>query len=170
MAEQDQQPPQQEPNQGVQGPRLRPRQSISGFFDSEPSMRVGESGIARTYARVGIEHFRRLDDGGFAKTGTTFHDMAIFRATAEEVNERFEVGDNFVAQGYVREYTDNQGAEREEFVTTKIGHDAVRTPYTVDREPPQAEMAREAPGLDRSQAFERDQRPVQQHEPTVMSH
>lgn len=166
MAEEEQ----QQSNQNDQGPRLRPRQSISGYFETDPTMRTGESGIPRTFARVGIEHFRKLDDGSFTKTGTTFHNMAFFRTTAEEVKERFKKDDSFVAQGYVREYTDNQGAEREEFVATKIGHDLVRTPYTVDREPPQAEMSREAPGLERSQAFERDQRPTQQHESAAMGH
>ena len=66
--------------------------------------------------------------------------------------------------------TDQNGNEREEFVATKIGHDMMWTPYTVDRAPQQEAPQREAPGLDRSQAFERDDRPAQQREPAVMSH
>lgn len=165
MAEQEQEPM----NQAKSGPKLRPRQSISGYIDSEPFLKEGESGVPRMYTRVGIEHYRRLDDKTFVKTGTTFHDMTTFRTTAEKAREKLEVGDYFVAQGYVREYTDRQGAEREEFVATKLGHDLVRTPYTVDRAPQHETAQREAPGLDRSQAFERDDRPAQQREPAVMS-
>ena len=44
------------------------------------------------------------------------------------------------------------------------------TPYTVDRDAQQqAAVQRQAPGLDRSQAFERDDRPAQQREPAVMA-
>ena len=42
------------------------------------------------------------------------------------------------------------------------------TPYTVDRTPQDEVMQRQAPGLDRSQAFEHE-RPAQQREPAVMS-
>ena len=96
--------------------------------------------------------------------------MVIFRKTAENAKELFAPGDHFIAQGYVREYTDQHGNEREEFVAKKIGHDPMWTPYTVDREPQQqTAVQRQAPGLDRAQAFERDDRPVQQREPAVMA-
>ncbi|PKY69916.1 single-stranded DNA-binding protein [Brevibacterium ravenspurgense] len=150
--------------------KLRPRQALVGYIDSEPRLTYGQSGVPRLYTRVGVEHFRRDGEDSFVKTGTTFHDMVLFRKTAEEASQKFQQDDRFVAQGYVREFTDQHGNEREEFVATKIGHDMMWTPYTVDRAPQQEAPQREAPGLNRSQAIERDDRPAQQHEPAVMSH
>ncbi len=57
----------------------------------------------------------------------------IFRKTAERAKELFAQGDHFIAQGYVREFTDQHGNEREEFIAKKIGHDPMWTPYTVNR-------------------------------------
>lgn len=95
--------------------------------------------------------------------------MVIFRKTAERAKETFQPGDHFIAQGYVREYTDQHGNEREEFVAKNIGHDGMWTPYTVDRDAQQqAAIQQQAPGLDRSQAFERDARPAQQREPASL--
>ena len=70
----------------------------------------------------------------------------------------------------MREYTDQHGNEREEFVAKKIGHDGMWTPYTVDRDAQQqAAVQRQSPALDRSQAFERHDRPPQQREPAVLA-
>ena len=123
-------------------------------------------------AGMGVETVHDIEIRGIFRPlpGTTFHDMVLFRKTAEEASQKFQQDDRFVAQGYVREFTDQNGNEREEFVATKIGHDMMWTPYTVDRAPQQEAPQREAPGLDRSQAFERDDRPAQQREPAVMSH
>ncbi|MCT3011284.1 single-stranded DNA-binding protein [Propionibacterium freudenreichii] len=152
------------------GAKLRPREALVGYIDSDPILRYGQSGVARFYARVGVEHYRADGDDSFTKTGTTFHDMVIFRKTAERAKETFQPGDHFIAQGYVREYTDQHGNEREEFVAKKIGHDGMWTPYTVDREAQQrAAVQRQSPGLDHNQAFERDDRPAQQREPAVLA-
>ena len=157
------------PNEQSQSaPRLRPREALVGYIDSDPILRYGKTGVPRFYARVGIEHFRPDGEDSFTKTGTTFHDLVIFRKTAENAKELFAPGDHFIAQGYVREYTDQHGNEREEFVAKKIGHDPMWTPYTVDRTPEPDTMQRQAPSLDRSQAFEHE-RPAQQREPAVMS-
>lgn len=170
----EQNEPQDEQRQS--GVKLRPRQALSGYFDIEPTLKYGKkSGIPRFYARVGVEHFRKVSDESgegedkWVKTGTTFHDLVIFRKTAEHAKEIFHQDHHFIAQGYVRPYVDESGNEREEFVATKIGHDPMWTPYTVNEDAPQPAIQREAPNLDRSQAFERDVRPAQQREPAVMS-
>ncbi|OYO08830.1 single-stranded DNA-binding protein [Enemella evansiae] len=147
--------------------RLRPREALVGFIDSEPVLKYGKTGIPRFYARVGVDHYRPDGEDSFVKTGTTFHDLVIFRKTAERAKELFAVDDRFIAQGYVREFTDQRGNEREEFVAKKIGHDPMWTPYTVNRDPEPEAVQREAPGLDRSQAFEQE-RPAQQREPAVL--
>lgn len=155
--------------QGQSRARLRPRQAVTGSIESEPVLKYGKTGIPRLYVRIGIDHYRPDGEDSWVKTGTTFHDMVIYRKTAERAKELFAVDDRFIAQGYVREYVDKQGNEREEFIAKKIGHDPMRTPYTVDRDAQQQEpMQRQAPGLDRSQAFEHE-RPTQQREPAVMS-
>ncbi len=166
MDEQNEHPTPNEQNRSAV--RLRPREAVVGFIDSDPILKYGQSGIPRFYACVGIDHFRRDGEDSFVKTGTTFHDLVIFRKTAERAKEIFAQGDHFIAQGYVREFTDQNGNEREEFVAKKIGHDPMWTPYTVDRTPQDEVMQRQAPGLDRSQAFEHE-RPAQQREPAVMS-
>ena len=166
MDEQNEHPTPNEQNRSAV--RLRPREAVVGFIDSDPILKYGQSGIPRFYARVGIDHFRPDGEDSFVKTGTTFHDLVIFRKTAERAKEIFAQGDHFIAQGYVREFTDQNGNEREEFVAKKIGHDPMWTPYTVDLTPQDEVMQRQAPGLDRSQAFEHE-RPAQQREPAVMS-
>ena len=147
--------------------KLRPREALVGYIDSDPILRYGKTGVPRFYARVGVEHYRPDGEDPFVKTGTTFHDMVIFRKTAENAKELFAPGDRFIAQGYVRDFTDQHGNEREEFVAKKIGHDPMWTPYTVDRAPQRDAVQREAPGLDRAQAFDHE-RPAQQRETAVL--
>ncbi|WP_022890207.1 single-stranded DNA-binding protein [Agromyces italicus] len=112
------------------------QQSFSGFIASEPQKSVSDSGITRFYARVGQPHFRREDDGSFTELDPTFHDLVAFRITAERAFTRFAKGDRFIAEGYVNTFSSEQGGliiELEEFVAKKIGHDASRTNYNVDR-------------------------------------
>ena len=62
----------------------------------------------------------------------------MFGRSAEHAHANFAQGDNFVAEGYTRpvNYERNgQAIEGEEFVAKKIGHDAARTRYEVDRTP-----------------------------------
>ena len=111
------------------------QQSLSGFIASEPQQSVTENGDTRFYVRVGQPHFRR-DGGGFTPLQPTFHDLVVYRATAERALTRFPKGDSFVAEGYVRSFQierDGEVIEREEFVAKKIGHDLARTNYEVDR-------------------------------------
>lgn len=113
------------------------QQSLSGFIASEPQLTVTERGDARLYAKIGQEHYQRNPDGSFIQLETTFHDLVVYRRTAERAAATFAKGDKFVAEGYVHayEYPNEYGQTitGEEFVAKKIGHDTARTAYTVDR-------------------------------------
>jgi single-strand DNA-binding protein len=78
---------------------------------------------------------------------TTFHHLVAFKAAAEQGHERLAKGDNFIAEGYVREYNyraRRPGVEGEEFVARRIGHDLARTRYEVDRSAPSQRTERDA--------------------------
>lgn len=129
--------------------------SLAGFIASTPRLTLTSKGETRFYAKIGVEHGRREPDGSFTDIDPTFHDLVLYRATAERAYARFRKGDRFVAHGYVNEYAvekDGQSVPREEFVGNRIGHDVVMTRYQVDRgkvEPPGpiAEAPRSAVGL-----------------------
>lgn len=127
------------------------QQSISGFIATRPRLTVGENGVSRFHARVGIEHSRQEPDGSFTQLDPTFHDLVIFRKTAEEAAARFRKGDKFVASGRVHEYSyakDGQEIVAEEFIASRIGHDLARTRYDIDRAPRQTSAEREPVALD----------------------
>ena len=112
--------------------------SLQGFIATAPQLNFTGNGVARFYARVGVEHFRKETDGSFTRLDPTFHDMVMFKATAERAYARFRVGDSFVASGYINEYELEKNGRveaREEFVARRIGHDTARTRYDVDRSP-----------------------------------
>lgn len=113
--------------------------SMSGFIASTPQLSRTEAGEARTYMKVGQEHVVKNPDGSFTPEETTFHDLVVFRRSAEQAVAQFRKGDKFVAEGRIHTYevTDGQGqvATREEFVAARIGHDMAVTRYTVDRSP-----------------------------------
>ncbi len=118
---------------------IRTQQSLSGFVVSDPELNTTSNGDPRFHARIGQEHFQRNEDGSFTQLESTFHDLVQYRKAAERTFERFQKGDNFVAEGYVREYdheVDGQSRHGEEFVAKKIGHDAARHTYTVNRKTP----------------------------------
>ena len=113
--------------------------SLHGLIATAPQFNFTGNGAARFYARVGVEHFRREVDGAFTRLEPTFHDMVMFRSTAERAYARFRVGDQFVASGYINEYELEKNGHveaRKEFVARRIGHDTVRTRYSVDRPKP----------------------------------
>ncbi|MGO2170499.1 MAG: single-stranded DNA-binding protein [Micrococcaceae bacterium] len=123
---------------------LHVQQSLSGFIASDPRLTYTRSGDARFYAKIGQEHYRRETDGSFTKLETTFHDLVQYRKAAEEAAARFQKGDWFLAEGYVKTYTSAQGTEQDEFVAKKLGHDTARTDYEVtrkEREPSSADKA-----------------------------
>lgn len=124
--------------------------SLHGFIATAPKINFKDNGEARFYARIGIEQFRKETDGSFTKLDSTFHDLVAYGKTAERAADRFRVGDNFVASGYVSEYEvdrHGQAEAREEFVARRIGHDLARTKYEVVRapsrqpEPPNADLS-----------------------------
>jgi len=113
--------------------------SMSGFIATTPALSQTEDGTSRAYIRAGQEHYLRNEDGSFTQTESTFHDLVLFRATAEKVAEQFKKGDRFVAEGYIDTFDapDKDGViqQRETFVARKIGHDTLHTRYQVDRTP-----------------------------------
>lgn len=133
---------------------IRTQQSISGFIATDPQLTTTENGDARFYARFGQESYRHEPDGSFTKLEPNFHNLVLYRATAERAHERFVKGDNFVAEGYAHEYSytrDGQQIAGEEFVAKKIGHDTARTRYDVDRTPRRAGVAAERGSVTREQ-------------------
>lgn len=126
---------------------IHTQESLSGFIASDPQLSETSKGDARFYARVGKEHYRREDDGSFTQIGTTYHHMVMFGRSAEHSHARFVKGDNFIAEGYTRPVSyerDGQNVESEEFIAKKIGHDAARTRYDVDRTPRRTAVERDA--------------------------
>ncbi len=114
------------------------KMSLSGFLATVPELHHTKAGTPRFYARIGCEHHRREVDGSFTKLDPTFHDLVAFESTARETYARFRKGDSFVASGYIHEYeveSRDGGASviKEEFVAKKIGHNANKTDYVVQR-------------------------------------
>ncbi|OJV75931.1 MAG: hypothetical protein BGO37_06745 [Cellulomonas sp. 73-92] len=128
---------------------LHTRQSLSGFITSDPQLSFTATGDARFYARVGQEQFRREEDGSYTPLEPTFTDLVMFRRSAERAYNQFRKGDNFIAEGEARSYTQNvdgRDVERDQFVASRIGHDNNRTTYTVDRTRPERDTPeRDAP-------------------------
>ena len=115
---------------------IHTQESLSGFIASDPLLTQTAKGDARFFARIGKEHFRREEDGSFTRTETTYHHLVMFGRSAEHAHANFFPGDNFIAEGYTREVNyerNGQAVETEEFVAKRIGHDAARTRYEVDR-------------------------------------
>lgn len=110
--------------------------SLAGFIVSPPELHFTAAGKEHVQVRVGVESWRHEAGGRFTKLDPSYHDMVAFESTARETYERFRPGDHFVASGYVHEYeVDQPGGSviKEEFVARKIGHNANRTNYTVQR-------------------------------------
>ncbi|WP_167132521.1 single-stranded DNA-binding protein [Paramicrobacterium chengjingii] len=108
----------------------RTQQSLSGFIASEPALSFTRAGDARFYARIGQENYQRENDGSFTNVNT----LVQYRRAAEESYSKFQMSDWFLAERYVKTYTDADGIKRSEFVAKKLGHDAARTDYAVVRD------------------------------------
>lgn len=125
---------------------IRTKESLSGFIASDPELTFTSKGDARLYMRVGQPQARFEEDGTFTNLDLAFTDLVMFRKSAELAHAQFRKGDNFIAEGETRTYTGNEGADREQFVASRIGHDNNITRYTVDRTGPERDAAkREAP-------------------------
>lgn len=134
---------------------IHTQESVSGFITSDPQLTFTSNGNPRLYLRFGQEHFRRQEDGTFTQLESSYHHLVMFGRSAERAAERFVKGDNFIAEGYQRPVSyecDGQNVESEEFVAKRIGHDAARTRYEVDRSPRQADSPTSA-NPERGQAF-----------------
>ncbi|WP_061942675.1 single-stranded DNA-binding protein [Brevibacterium ravenspurgense] len=140
-----------------------------GHIAGDPRLTHSEkTGTPRFYARVGVDHWRREDDGTFTKTDRTFHDLAVRYKAAEAAIELFKKGDDFIATGRFEKFTDpTSGAEREEFRADTLTPNPVSTRLVIDREPRNG-PARQAPGADRSQAFERPEQSSQARETATL--
>ena len=125
---------------------IRTKESLSGFIASDPELTFTSKGDARLYMRVGQPQARFEEDGTFTNLDPAFTDLVMFRKSAELAHAQFRKGDNFIAEGETRTYTGNEGADREQFVASRIGHDNNITRYTVGRAAPERDAAkREAP-------------------------
>lgn len=140
-----------------------------GHIAGDPRLTHSEkTGTPRFYARVGVDHWRREDDGTFTKTDRTLHDLAVRYKAAEAAIELFKKGDDFIATGRFEKFTDpTSGAEREEFRADTLTPNPVSTRLVIDREPRNG-PARQAPGADRSQAFERPEQSSQARETATL--
>lgn len=115
---------------------IHTQQSLSGFIATDPQLSFNANGEARLYVRIGQEHFERNADGTFTQNETTYHNLVMYRRSAERAFAQLAKGDNFVAEGYVHPYSyerDGQTITGEEFVAKRLGHDAARSIYAVDR-------------------------------------
>lgn len=143
---------------------------IVGHIAGYPKLTYSEkTGTARFYARIGVDHWRRDEDGTFTKTDRTFHDLALRYKAAEAAMDLFKKGDDIIATGRFETFTDTTGAEREEFRADTLAPNPVSTRLNIDREPRTA-LGRETPGVDRAQAFERPEQPAQTREPAALGH
>lgn len=152
---------------------MHTQQSLSGFIASEPQLTFTRSGEARFYATVGQEHYERNPDGSFTQLDTTFHNLVMYRRSAEIAVEQFQKGDKFIAEGYVNTYeyeVDGQTVPGEEFIAKRMGHDTARHRYTVDRtRRAQAADLTQATGQDGAAATEAASQPAAGRAPAAMS-
>lgn len=110
--------------------------SLSGFIATTPHPSTTQKGVPRMFARVGKPRYRREDDGTFTELEPSFHDMVAFGESAVRAMSKLQKHDNFVAEGRANRRTierDGVPTEIEQFIVSKIGPDAARTTYTVDR-------------------------------------
>ena len=93
------------------------REALSGFIATDPQLTETTGGGHRFYARVGIEQFQRNEDGSFTQLESEFTNLVMFDKAAQRAAEKFQKGDNFIAEGRsnTHEYQGEQraGADRE---------------------------------------------------------
>lgn len=112
------------------------KMSLPCFIATPPELTFTTHGNPRFHARVGVEHHRQEPDGTWTKLESTFHNLVVFDKTALHAYDKFAVGDNVIASGYIHEYDIERNGRtelREEFVARRLGHDVARTRYEVDR-------------------------------------
>lgn len=115
--------------------------SLHGYIATSPELTSSRNGVHRFRARIGVERFRKETDGSFTRLDSEYCDLVAFDTAADRAFAWFQVGDSFVASGYVNEYEttrDGQPVTCEEFVARRLGHDVTRTTYEVARRQPAA--------------------------------
>ena len=56
--------------------------SLPGFIATAPQLNFTGNGVARFYARVGVEHNHKETDGSYTQLESTFHDLVCYRKWA----------------------------------------------------------------------------------------
>ena len=115
---------------------IQTKTSLSGFIATTPHPSSTKSGVPRMFARVGKPRYRREEDGTFTELEPSFHDLVAFGESAVRALSTLQKHDNFVAEGRVNRRTierDGVPTEIEQFIVSKIGPDAARTTFTMDR-------------------------------------
>ena len=103
-------------------------------------------------------------------------DKRSLTALVESVRDKFHVrlvwfdkGDDVIATGKFEKFPDPEtGVEREEFRADTLTPNPVSGRITINREPRNATVERDAAGVDRNQAFERPDQSPQAREPAVL--
>lgn len=111
---------------------------LVGFVRSDPTLTYTKDNTPRLYARVGIPQSEQDAEGNFHDVEPYDTDLIMFGKSAERAHAQLQRGDNFIAEGRVRTYTQNvdgNQVEREQFRASSIGHNGNITNYTVNREP-----------------------------------
>lgn len=121
---------------------------VSGFIASDPTLSFTRYGDARFYARVGLHQDAERDEqGNFHEVEPYFTDLIMFGPSAERAHATYQKGDNFIAQGQERSYTQNVEGEqvaREQFRASTIGPNGNITTFSIDR----TAHERETPAVD----------------------
>lgn len=110
--------------------------SLSGFIATTPHTSTTKSGVPRMFVRVGKPRYRREDDGTFTELEPSFHDLVAFGESVVRALSKLQKHDNFIAEGRVNHRTverDGVPTEVVQFIASKIGPDAARTSFTMDR-------------------------------------
>lgn len=109
------------------------KESLSGFLLSSPKRSMTEKRVTRMFVYVAKP---RTTHDRVPSTEPEKYELVAFGETAEATLRKFARGDNFIAEGrmYTRQRViDGEPVEVKQFVATRIGHDAARNTYEVDR-------------------------------------
>lgn len=126
--------------------------SISGFFRGDPELTYTKDNVTRLFAPVNIKQSVQDAEGEWHDLEPYKTGLVMFGQSAVRAHEQFRSGDNFIAEGRERTYTqtvDGRDIERDQCRASRIGHDNNLTTYTVDRSGPDRETpSRDATGRD----------------------
>lgn len=110
--------------------------SLSGYISKKTELKYGQQGGAVLLMNLGQKHYRKEQDGSFTLTNTSYAPLVLFGATAEAVDQRFQVGDDVVALGEFKSRTferDGQQIDIKEFHTYRLVFDTSHPRYEVIR-------------------------------------